>query len=576
MKKIGDKMKNIGLILIFNLSFIFCFQAKAIVDKNNIALDEVISFKIELENAASFGDVNTSGLRKNFDIISGPNQQTSMQWINGRMTNSRIMSWTITPKRAGRLIIPALSISIAGKKMVTNKIIIQVGEPRKRKKDLDVFISAELNKDEVYLGEQITLTYKIYRKVECSIEPFEIPKFAGFWAEEIFRPSQIKFKNISLSGVSYQVGTLYKVALFPISGNENILQPLSVKVKQQTNKKRKNRDPFFNPFFDSFFTETETKILRTQSHKIAIKKYPSSRPNGFTGGVGSFKIFTETDVDSTNVNEAITFKITIDGTGNMGLFTLPKFKFSDEIDQFPPAERFEKNVFRDELSGKMTWEYILIPRLPGKLTIPPIALTYFNPKIEEWQRLTSISQSVIVKELNESYLANNGLTKRDIEVIGRDIKYIHMDHSQLNQINSRAIPYAFYIYLLSSFILILPLLARYVIGYNLGSLPEKIKNNALKKAIKSIEKSNNDGFLDNSKIIYIFLKERFQLPNANLDARSISDLLKNFMPKSLLTDLIEVVKICDRMSYGLSSDDDKKLVNQKILNILKKIDGICI
>ena len=48
------------------------------------------------------------------------------------------------------------------------------------------------------------------------------------------------------------------------------------------------------------------------------------------------------------------------------------------------------------------------------------------------------------------------------------------------------------------------------------------------------------------------------------------------MPKSLLTDLIEVVKICDRMSYGLSSDDDKKLVNQKILNILKKIDGICI
>ena len=87
---------------------------------------------------------------------------------------------------------------------------------------------------------------------------------------------------------------------------------------------------------------------------MVIKRYPSPRPSGFTGGVGSFKIFTETDVDSTIVNEAVTFKISIDGTGNMGLFTLPEIKFSDDIDQFPPKERFEKNVFRDELSGKMT------------------------------------------------------------------------------------------------------------------------------------------------------------------------------------------------------------------------------
>ena len=403
MKKIGNKMKKICFILIFNLSFIFGFQAKAIVDKNNITIDDVINFKIELESTISFGDLNAGNIFKDFDIISGPSQQTTMQWINGRMTNSKIMSWMISPKKIGRLIIPSLTISIGGEKISTNKITIQVEKSKLSKKDLDVFISAELNKDKVYLGEQIILTYKIYRKVECSIEPFEIPKFPGFWAEEIFRPNQIKFKNISLNGVNYQEGTLYKVALFPISDKEHVLQPLSVKVKKQKNKKRNNRDPFFNPFFDSFFTETETKILKTQRHKVAIKKYPGLRPSGFTGGVGSFKIFTETDVDSTIVNEAVTFKISIDGTGNMGLFTLPEIKFSDEIDQFPPKERFEKNVFRDELSGKMTWEYILVPRLAGKLTIPPIALTYFNPKLEKWQRLTSKPQSVFVKNLSKNY-----------------------------------------------------------------------------------------------------------------------------------------------------------------------------
>ena len=575
MKKIGNKMKNFFFILIFNLSFIFCFQAKAIVDKNNITLDDVINFKIELESTNSFGDFSTSSILKDFDIISGPSQQTTMQWINGRMTNSKTMSWTISPKKVGRLIIPSLNISIGGKKTSTNKIIIQVRKSKLGKKDLDVFISAELNKDKVYLGEQITLTYKIYRKVECSIEPFEIPKFPGFWAEEIFRPNQIKFKNIALNGVNYQEGTLYKVALFPISGNEHVLQPLSVKVKKQKNKKRNNRDPFFNPFFDSFFTETETKILKTQDHKVAIKKYPSPRPSGFTGGVGSFKIFTETDVDSTNVNEAVTLKISIDGTGNMGLFTLSKIKFSDEIDQFPPKERFEKNVFRDELSGKMTWEYILVPRLPGKLTIPPIALTYFNPKLEKWQRLKSKPQSVFVKKLSKNYLANNGLTKRDIEVINRDIKYIHMGNVHFSSIRSRSFSYAFYIYILSVLILISPLLAKHIIGYNINKLPGKIKNNALKKAIKSIENYSNDDSFDNLKVIYVFLKDRFQLPNANLDTRSIKDLLKNFIPEALLNELIELVKICDRMSYGFTPVDDKKIVSQNISKILKKIDKVC-
>ena len=213
--------------------------------------------------------------------------------------------------------------------------------------------------------------------------------------------------------------------------------------------------------------------------------------------------------------------------------------------------------------------------MTGKIKSPPIALTYFNPKLEKWQRLTSKPQSVFVKKLSKNYLVNNGLTKRDIEVIGKDIKYIHMGNVQFSPIITRSFSYAFYIYLLSVLILISPLLAKYVVGYNLDRLPEKIKNSALKKAIKSIENYSYDDSFDNSKIIYVFLKDKFQLSNANLDTRSISDLLKNFIPKDLLSELIELVKICDRMSYGFASLEDKKIVSQNISKILKKIDETC-
>jgi len=113
------------------------------------------------------------------------------------------------------------------------------------------------------------------------------------------------------------------------------------------------------------------------------------------------------------VNEAITFRVTIEGTGNLGLFTLPKFKFADELDQFPPKENFEKNVFRDALSGRMRWDYILIPRISGTISIPPITMTYFDPVKEKWQRISSRATIIPVTKGAENVFDNNGLSKKE-------------------------------------------------------------------------------------------------------------------------------------------------------------------
>ena len=38
------------------------------------------------------------------------------------------------------------------------------------------------------------------KKIDISIEPFEVPEFSGFWTEELYRPNQIKFKKVDLRG----------------------------------------------------------------------------------------------------------------------------------------------------------------------------------------------------------------------------------------------------------------------------------------------------------------------------------------------------------------------------------------
>ena len=568
-------MKVFLLTFIINLSIGLGFSATASVDKNRCTIDDIISFKIEFENADSFSNIDISSLIKDFTVISGPSQQTSMQWINGKVTNSRIMSWSLSPKREGRLVIPRLNVQISGKKSATKEIVVFVSQSQKKETDLDVFISAEINKESVYIGEQITLTYSIYRRVECSIEPFEIPKFPGFWSEELFRPNQIKFKNIAINGVQYQKGILYKVALFPISGKELEIEPLSLKIQKQKKKKRRGRDPFFDPFFDSFFTETETKILRSKKREIFVKDYPKSRPIGFTGAVGDFKISTATDTDSINVNEAITFRVIVEGTGNMGLFTIPKMSFADDIDQFPPKENFEKNVFRDELSGKMIWEYILVPRVSGKLSIPPISFTFFNPKIEKWQKLSSKPKSVFVKNINDNHLTSNGLTKREIEVLGKDIKYIYNENPVLKHTNSTPYNYIFLIYFLSILVFFLPNILSYIVGYNLDSMPARLSKNALKKALNKLKTSDTRSDNFDNKIIYQYLKDKFQLHSSNLDTISTKDQLRGRINDQDLDELIELLKLSESFIYGKKETIDIHSLNQKTASILERIDKSC-
>ena len=552
------------------LSLAYSISVRAYVDKNNININDLVNYKIEIKDSDDFGELDFSKIKQSFEVISGPNQQTSMQWINGKVTNTRVLSWTLSPKSIGKLIIPSIVINFNNIKTKTNSIKINVKKVAVDNSSLNAFITAEIDKENAYIGEQVTLTYKLYKNIELSLEPFEIPEFSGFWVEELFRPNQLKFKNVNINGVRYQVSTLYKAALFPITGSEYDIDPLKVKVKLQKRRKRQSRDPFFDPFFESFFTETETKILRSPNRKINIKPFPNPIPDGFTGAVGNFEINTSIDIDSVFVNEAITFKTSISGTGNLGLFTIPKIIFSDQIDQFPPTEKFEKNVFRNELSGKMTWEYILVPRVSGKISIPPIRIVYYNTDLNKWGTLESKSLIVPVRKANNSYYAEDPFSKKDLEFLEQDIRHIKQKNPNWLDINRNNNISILIIYIISITLLLMPSLIKGINKYNINFTMTRFQNYAYKNALKKIEtNSKNQTHL---KIINMYFKEKLNLKSENLDFNTMQSILNGKIKKTLIDDLIAHLKICEQFHYGLDDKVNLDLINNETKNILKEVD----
>ena len=97
----------------------------------------------------------------------------------------------------------------------------------------EIFIIADVDKKDVYLGEQVTLTYKLYKHINVKIsgvDQFQMPDFNGFWVEELFTPKDCntKIKKYYTKG-KYHVANLGQRALFPIASNKHVVP--SVKVK---------------------------------------------------------------------------------------------------------------------------------------------------------------------------------------------------------------------------------------------------------------------------------------------------------------------------------------------------------
>tara|TARA_Y100000768_G_scaffold113030_1_gene83305 strand:- start:4738 stop:6459 length:1722 start_codon:yes stop_codon:yes gene_type:complete len=564
------------LVLLLFLSFVSSESIQISVDKNQLEAGELLKLSIEVIDGEDFAKVDLSLLENNFEIISGPSQQTNIQWVNGQMTSIKTLSWSILPKKSGDLIIPALSGFVGDKRFKGKKIKIKVGEINDDSNE--VYITAEIDKENAYLGEQITLTYKLYKRVDVNIagiDQFQMPNFKGFWVEELFTPQRLQYqsKKIRINGVDYQVAHLGQRALFPIASENHVIPSVKVKVQLEVKKKKRRRDPFFDPFFDSFLSETRTRILSSKNKNISIINYPQPIPDDFTGAVGQFDLSTNIDRNDVEVNDGVTLTILLNGTGNIGLFSLPEPKFSDDIEVFPPTENFEKDEFRNQITGKQKWEYILIPRKPGTLVIPKTKMSFFDPIEKTWKTIQTKKTNINVSPGKSILVSDEGFTKKEIELIGQDIRYMNTGSTDLVQKGKMNFSLVLTIYLISLSILMAPFMINKFTGYRLATANDRKINNALKLSMKTL----NNNFHDNpfelaSKSLYSYLKNKFSLNSDNLDITRVREILNDKIDKELCNEIIKILTTCDRGRFSPEAIDKGYGIIDEMRILLKRVD----
>ncbi|MEI7485658.1 MAG: BatD family protein, partial [Ignavibacteriota bacterium] len=131
-----------------------------------------ISFQFNGEGINSIKNFKAPDF-KGLRILSGPNQSTSMQIINGAVSGSVTYSYYVQASNLGALIIGAASLDYKGKTFHSQPVKLTVikgqapqnntqgGQQQRQQSALgdNVFLKVEADRQKVYTGEQVTVTY---------------------------------------------------------------------------------------------------------------------------------------------------------------------------------------------------------------------------------------------------------------------------------------------------------------------------------------------------------------------------------------------------------------------------------
>lgn len=440
------------ILLILAILTLYCgasiaaddIKFNASVDKTVLDKSQYFTLTLDAEGSVSkLPDPILPDLSK-FRILSGPNESSSIQIINGKYSATKSWSYVIRPLETGNLTIGAAEISYKHRTYKTEPITISVldqtsvppatprqgtttprstsGEPP------ELFVQLNASKTNPYQNEQVILSYTIYARVTVSsYEVSRIPATPGFWAEEFDIPNPPVVQDEVIKGHHYRKALIRKVAVFPTKAGKLTIDPLEVTAQVQVMDTRRRQDPFDRLFSSPFMNQrTEERFIETEPLTLNVKSLPlQGRPDSFKGAVGNFDLDVSLDRTSVETNEAMTLTLRYSGTGNIKLLEEPEIKLSSDFEVYDPQTKVDIRRTGSAISGTKTLEYILIPRIPGVGEIPPVEFSFFNPVNQSYHTLTRGGMEVvIVRGEGSAAVAGSGITKEEVKLLGEDINYL--------------------------------------------------------------------------------------------------------------------------------------------------------
>lgn len=249
------------------------------------------------EDGGQFSAPSFEGFYK----LMGPQTSfsSSTQIINGKISHQTTNSFVyyLQALNTGKFVIPPATYTLKGKTYQSEPMNIEVvkgsnpnqqsaqpqGNVKKSDSEVqnaggDMFIDLNLSRKDVYIGEGIVATVKIYTKVNLAgINEIKYPAFTNFMKVDIETPQLTSLRQENVNGTIYGTGIIQQFLLYPQVTGEITIDPVQIGVLVQ--QKSAQSDPFFGDFFSTY--ENAPRAVVSKAATIYVRPLPGQKPADF-------------------------------------------------------------------------------------------------------------------------------------------------------------------------------------------------------------------------------------------------------------------------------------------------------
>ena len=357
------------------------------VDRAELARGETLTYTIRIYEQRQGMQLDLTPLTEDFDVL-GTRTSSQVRSINGQVESWTDYIVTLFPLTEGELTIPPIEIN----NLQTEPILISVVNegPRSNQDSDELFLEIEVNKEALYVQEQLLFTVKLY----YTINGIRNPQFTELEMEDtviqlIGSPNQ--YEQI-IEGVRYGVYEKRYVIFPQRSGPLEIPDILF---------RGEVTDGSSNFVFRNLNTRRVTAFIEgitisVNERPVAAQEFDNWLP------VTNLSISEEwsTDLENLSVGDSITRTITLTADGLDGA-VLPPFspETLDGINVYQDPASIERTYVDGSIVGTRVESSTLVPVIDGNIEIPEIVIPWWDVSSDELKEAVITAKSIQVSTI---------------------------------------------------------------------------------------------------------------------------------------------------------------------------------
>ncbi len=350
-------------------------EVEARLSRSSVAIGEPTTLEVAVQ-VSLIGSLMSAEdpqfeLPRGVEVLSRGRVQ-NVSWINGRSSGEIVFRYELGAWAAGQFTLGPFRVRAGSRWLSAPAVTLTVTAAATRlggggSGPASLLVDVEPRSP--YVGQPVLLRVRLVQRATLAEDPQYVPPpTPGFWAEPASRPESY----YAAEGNQRVLVTETRARLYPLAAGR-------AGVGEAVARLALLGDESLDPSRWTMGQVPRREVtVRSTPLAVAVRALPPGAPAGFDGAVGALSVTWSADRAQTPRDVPATVRLEIRGIGNLPLIRTPAWS-RDDLEVFAATVDDSFGTSGSASPGRRRFRWTVLPRHPGRLSLQPPVLVWFDP-----------------------------------------------------------------------------------------------------------------------------------------------------------------------------------------------------